>query len=568
MRRHGFPNFSDPNSQGEFNFAGPGNAGCPLMSLLRGPVGRKRAVAVTAVVLAALLLMLLVIDPFSGGASSAGGPSGNGSATSLVTVVRRSLSSQTQVSGTLGYAGSSSVDVPPGTAPSDLRQARQTVVSDRAALREAQATLAADARTLAQAQATLTADRRKLAVDCGGDNAAAPGVGVGANGSGSGYGPGSNARANAGSGSGSGPGAGSSPCSGAAQAAAIDEQAVAANQQKVTGDGGQVASARVALRGAEQSLAAAQSSATVYDAAAVYTMLPAAGGVVRRGQALYAVDGRPVLLLYGGVPAWRVFRVGMAPGRDVAELNANLQALGYGRGLAGESFTAATGATIRSLQAAHGLARTGELLLGSVVFEPGPVRVTGLGSPAGRTGQAVATGAAATVGQAVQAGPLLGITSTRHQVTIELDAAQQSEVSVGDRVTATLPDNSTTPGVISKVGKVATTASSSDQQGNGGSSTPTIEVDVRLLHEAGAGALDQAPVEVAITTARVRDVLVVPVNALLALAGGGYAVEVVNPAGVHRLVAVTPGLFDDAEGLVQVSGSGLHAGQRVVVPSS
>jgi hypothetical protein len=60
----------------------------------------------------------------------------------------------------------------------------------------------------------------------------------------------------------------------------------------------------------------------------------------------------------------------------------------------------------------------------------------------------------------------------------------------------------------------------------------------------------------------------VPVNALLALAGGGYAVEVVNAAGVHRLVPVSLGLFDDADGLVQVSGSGLRAGQHVVVPAA
>jgi multidrug efflux pump subunit AcrA (membrane-fusion protein) len=66
----------------------------------------------------------------------------------------------------------------------------------------------------------------------------------------------------------------------------------------------------------------------------------------------------------------------------------------------------------------------------------------------------------------------------------------------------------------------------------------------------------------------VENALTVPVTALLALAGGGYAVEVVDPTGVHRLVAVELGLFDDAGGLVQVSGSGLKAGQRVVVPGS
>jgi hypothetical protein len=88
------------------------------------------------------------------------------------------------------------------------------------------------------------------------------------------------------------------------------------------------------------------------------------------------------------------------------------------------------------------------------------------------------------------------------------------------------------------------------------------------LHQAAGGDLVQAPVNVLITTGTVKNALVVPVNALLALAGGGYAVEVVDGGAVHHLVAVTLGLFDDADGLVQVSGSGVRAGQRVVVPSS
>ena len=70
-----------------------------------------------------------------------------------------------------------------------------------------------------------------------------------------------------------------------------------------------------------------------------------------------------------------------------------------------------------------------------------------------------------------------------------------------------------------------------------------------------------------ITTGSVANALVVPVDALLALTGGGYAVEVAGADGAHHLVPVTLGLFDDADGLVQVSGSGLSAGQRVVVPA-
>jgi hypothetical protein len=82
------------------------------------------------------------------------------------------------------------------------------------------------------------------------------------------------------------------------------------------------------------------------------------------------------------------------------------------------------------------------------------------------------------------------------------------------------------------------------------------------------GSIDQAPVEVSITTASVNSALVVPVNSLLALASGGYAVEAVGARGVHTLEPVTTGLFDDADGLVAVSGAGVTAGQRIVVPAT
>jgi hypothetical protein len=489
----------------------------------------RRLLAGVGAVLLAIGVVVAVTNPFAGDGAS-GSSSGTGSSTSLATVARQSLTSQAQVDGTLGYAGSSSIVAPAGTAQSALLQAEQTAATARAALHAAQASLSADERTLAQARAKLAADRLKVMSDC---------AGAGAAGSSSGNG----------NGDGNGNGSDSSPCATAAQAVASDAASVATAEQKVVADRGTVASARATLAGAEQSLAAAESSATGLDAAAAYTMLPSAGTVVRRGKALYAVDGQPVLLLYGRLTAWRAFRLGMSPGRDVAELNANLRALGYGSGLGGDSFTAATRAAILRLQAAHGLPQSGALALGSAVFKPGPVRVTSV-TP--------------TLGQAVQAGAVLTVSSIRHEVAIKLDAAQQAQVKVGDPVTITLPDNSTTAGRVASVGKVASSSSGSDS----GSSTPTIDVSVRLLHQAAAGQLVQAPVSVSITTASVKDALVVPVNALLALAGGGYAIEVVDAAGVHHLVAVTLGLFDDAAGLVQVSGSGVKSGQRVVVPAS
>jgi hypothetical protein len=206
---------------------------------------------------------------------------------------------------------------------------------------------------------------------------------------------------------------------------------------------------------------------------------------------------------------------------------------------------------VEDLQAALGVTQNGTLALGQAVFLPTPARVTAisttLGAPAG-PGQ-----------------PVMTVTSTTRQVSLAIDAAQQSELAVGDKVTITLPDNQNTPGVVSSVGTVATALSSDSSSGS--NSSPTITVLVNPTDPAATGTWDQAPVEVSITSGAVANVLVVPVDALLALSDVGYAVEVVGADGIHRLVAVSLGLFDDADGMVQVSGSDLAAGQRVVVPA-
>jgi hypothetical protein len=277
-----------------------------------------------------------------------------------------------------------------------------------------------------------------------------------------------------------------------------------------------------------------------------FTWLPRTGRVVRHGQVLYRTDnGVPAYLLYGRVPAWRGLAEGMR-GADVAQLNRDLVRLGYsGSGyIAGpgwDYFSWDTRYGLEQLQAKLGLEQTGTLPLGQAVFAPRALRVTAVRASLG--------GAAS--------GPVFSATSARHVVSISLDAADQSEVTKGDPVTITLPDGSVTPGVISSIGKVA----------SGSGSSAKITVLVRLRHPGAAGHLDQAPVTVNITTSRVKNALAVPVAALVARPGG-YAVEVVGPGGGHRLVRVTPGLFDDAAGLVQVTGPGLAAGQRVVVPAS
>ncbi len=485
------------------------------------PAWRRRRRLPVAGLLAVVAVMLPATDEFSGGGSSRGGVSDSEYPTSTQMVVRESISQQTQVSATLGYAGDLTIRLPSGNAPAIVTRAQQTVTTARGVLATAQSVLWRDASVLAQALATVAADQQQERVDCGGDNAVAGPPTGGAGGS-------SDA---------------SGACAGDAQRLAASQQSVAAETATVAADRGLAGSAQRALAAAQSGLGTVDAQATEYGSNSVFTSIPWPGEIARRGQPLYSIDGAPVLLLYGPTVATRAFVPGMSPGADVAELNANLDALGYARRLAGDALTAATVAAIRGLQAAHNEPQTGELPLGSVLFEPRPVRVT-----------SVMPNVA--VGSSVVAGPVLSATWTSPQVSIQLDAGLEGQVKVGDPVTITLPDDHTTPGRISYVGTVA----------SNGQNGATIQVNAVPTDPAATGGLDRAPVSVAITTASVADVLVVPVDALLARASGGDAVEEVGAKGRHDLVVVRTGLFDDADGLVQVSGSGLAAGQRVVVP--
>ena len=306
-------------------------------------------------------------------------------------------------------------------------------------------------------------------------------------------------------------------------------------------------------------LADAGSYSVVNQASGTLTSLPAVGKVVRQGHALYQVDGQPVVLLYGNVPAWRTLSAGMT-GTDVRELNAALVRLGYASAAAlgprtgWDYFSSETAYALEQFQAHLGITHpTGSLALGQAVFLPSAVKITAWAA-------AVAPGVTATAGAA-----LMTATSDSPVVTIALDTSQQAEIKAGDTVSVTLPRGNTTPGVVTSVGKVATTDATTH--------ATTIAVLVALKHRAVVKHLSSAPVTVSITTGVVRNALVVPVTALLARpaqgageAGGGYAVEVTG-AGGHRLVPVSVGMIDNATGLVQVTSSRLTVGQRVVVPA-
>jgi hypothetical protein len=302
----------------------------------------------------------------------------------------------------------------------------------------------------------------------------------------------------------------------------------------------------------------------------IVTRLPAVGAVVGRGQALYEVDGQPVPLWYGTRPAWRAFQLGMTDGSDVRQLEANLVALGFDPNRAitvDRHYSGATAAAVKRWQLASGRARTGAVPLGQVVFLPGPIRVATV---------------TATEGAPLPSGTaILSATSTRPLVTVALDTALQQLVRRGDRVEVILPDGKTARGTVARVSRVATQPSTGSGQNSGqsegqggnsegsgsGSGQATVQVTIRLTNPRAAGGLDQAPVQVAITTQTAPGVLAVPINALLAQPGGGYAVQLVD-GSTSRRVAVRTGLFDETAGLVEVQGAGLTEGMKVQVPAS
>jgi multidrug efflux pump subunit AcrA (membrane-fusion protein) len=444
------------------------------------------------------------------------------------------------VAGTIGYGPVSTLAAAGGSSAGAVAQAQGGVSSANqrlAADRQAAADqTAVDQQMVAQAQGALAADQQRLQQDqqkqqqdCGG----AP----------------------------------------ASPACSTDQQSVAADGVRVQADQAALATARAQARQRQdQAGAAVAADQVAADNAArtlqpvltasvrgtVFTGFPAVGATVSQGQALYAVDGHAVPLLYGSAAMFRMMSAGCS-GPDVQQLEEDLLQLGFAdaSNLAADgSFTAADAAAVRRWQASLGVPQTGDVALGDAVFLPGPVRVAAV---------------RAAVGAPVQGGqPVLDLTAGTRLVTVNLNPSLAFSVKPGDPVMVDLPDGHTrTPGVVAKVSTVAQQAAAqgaqSPNQSPNGAPQSFVPVTISLSDPSQVPPLDQAPVTVDVTTQSARNVLAVPVNALLALEGGGYAVEVPGAGGRGtRLLPVKTGIFDNS--MVEVSGPGLAAGMAVVVP--
>ncbi|MFG2114461.1 peptidoglycan-binding protein [Streptomyces sp. NPDC048718] len=329
------------------------------------------------------------------------------------------------------------------------------------------------------------------------------------------------------------------------------------------------------------------------------TWLPEEGATVKRGGTLLRVDDRPVVLLYGTLPMYRDLglptgtpqgteqnagNIGRntgqgaqdsagqgggkgnpatsttpppAPGgagttgtiattlrgMDVLQFESNLAALGYSGFTVDEKFNDFTARAVKRWQKSLGLPQTGTVGVADVVYSAGPVRI-------GHAG--VRLGAAA--GENT-----LTYTGSSRKVVVNASAAEDSWAVRGNTVTIALPDGTSVKGEIASVGKNATTPEGGG--GEGGSGAPaTVPVTITIKDQKAVGRLESAPVSVEYVGRERRDVLTVPVAALVALAEGGHGLETSD----GRFVSVKTGLF--ADGRVEVSGSAVREGMKVRIP--
>jgi peptidoglycan hydrolase-like protein with peptidoglycan-binding domain len=270
------------------------------------------------------------------------------------------------------------------------------------------------------------------------------------------------------------------------------------------------------------------------------TLLPVLGAIVSRGEAVYRTDNLAVPLFYGSLPLYRRLRAGDS-GEDVEEVEQNLAALGYPGLTVDAKFTSATASAVRKWQTDLGLPSTGIFEPASVVIAVAPVRIASLAAHLGDPAS----------------GHILAYTGTTRAVAVALNVTLQGLVKPGQAATITLPDGKTVDGTVATVGSVAVPGA---REGD----PATIDVTVAISDQSSLGLLDQAPVSVTLVSATVENVLTVPVAALVALAEGGFGVQVVIGSTSHY-VAVQLGMF--ANGRVQISGDSVTEGMLVGVPA-
>jgi hypothetical protein len=292
----------------------------------------------------------------------------------------------------------------------------------------------------------------------------------------------------------------------------------------------------------------------------IVTWLSPGGTVVSRGETLFRVDNRPTALLYGSTPPWRAFGPGMTDGPDLAELQTNLLALGFGQrfGLVADGhYSDADRSTVAAFAQAKGIELANDVLaFGAILFEPGPVLVVGH---------------SASLGSAVSPGTqVLDIVGMTPQVIAQVDSSDASLVGVGIPASVTLSQGQQL--VAGSVVRISSTPPANVGPGPGSGTTPgsgqNLFVTIALDNPPQGFPLQGAAVAVQLKVKVLHDVFLVPVTALVALVEGGYALQIDDGHGRSHLVPVTVGAVDAVDALVQVTGSSVRAGLSVEVPTA
>ena len=288
----------------------------------------------------------------------------------------------------------------------------------------------------------------------------------------------------------------------------------------------------------------------VSERAGVVTSVAEAKATVKPGGELFRIDFEPTVLLTGDVPAYRALDSSSTNGPDIRQLEQGLVDAGHGAGVTvDEDFTSGTAAAVARWEGALGRANPdGKVELGDVIFLPNPVRVSTVEAQKGTRVASAAT--------------VLTATPTTRVVQVDLQAARADELEPGTKVQLTMPDDAETAGTVASVGAESDSEDNPAQPGG----EPTVPVVITLDDPSAASDFESGSVDVHIERSREEGAIVAPVTALVALAEGGYAVQLVDdsaPNG-YRLVGVEVGT--NTNNLVAISGEGIEAGAEVVVP--
>ncbi|MGW5577163.1 peptidoglycan-binding protein [Micromonospora chokoriensis] len=286
----------------------------------------------------------------------------------------------------------------------------------------------------------------------------------------------------------------------------------------------------------------------------IVTWLPRVGTVLGRGDPVLRADDRPVVLLFGNLPMYRELKVGVE-GSDVRQLESNLRALDYFYGTPNEKFDKATEVAVKRWQKRLKVTESGIVGAGAVIYTPEQLRVAAA---------SLRVGAPAT-------GDVLTVTTTKQVVTATVKEKQAGLAKAGNTVTVHLPGGRTTKGTVAGAANAATAAGAQGSAPAGGEITAPPEggqggetVVVSIADQAALKNHSGADVQVRYVVATRADVLTVPVTALLALAEGGFGLEIQEGA-TTRILTVKTGLA--AQGRIEVSGAGIDQGTTVVTAS-